>query len=871
MRSTLIKGLMLGCLAALLCASAVQAEDITATAAKGDQVAAASQSKTEVYTDPYRRYFSGHWCNCWRKVNMNPIDEEAVFAGILPRSDSPMWMKHKLINMEGMDADEKLLCRAFAGLVNRSKAQWYCQDGDDFWLQGSRAYYKDGITGLPIRAVWARGGGGQQIGYRVAKEGKTNYMVGIKRFVLELDPPSIDGCIIYDPELLDPNAKPKQPRDVLNVVRTMCAIERALPLTPRLYDELVQQLGSPDKLPVIMDTTKRADWNLDKFHGDERAAAYSIYAWAFNNFWENKQNEKRQCVHHALCYMPPLGPTDPEQDITDYVVQWKIFCFYSHGGENLDEKHMEYVLTQTPMNIPVIGQLTDKAGEEAGNESMRMLRLFSRFGKYFVDLREAGNLSIHSGERPTEREQQKQKTATEVALEPNKRYVAFCVTGANSVGHFMGDRAYHWDYATRGSVSVGWTMPLAAADVVPNITKFYYNSMSENDCFVADVGGLGIALPTVWGSGTKEPERLLNEYYARSAEYMGYLDLSTAWAGWLDEKRIDDMAKNLNGLKGVFYGSAGASDYLDRSTFMQGELPVMHTYVTVARKAEDFDKIAQTLKDSKERFCFIGVDERGFTKDDDVIGMIAKAAGELGDGIAVVRPDQFATLYAQAVKANQVPAAPPKVLATINDKGLEIKRVADGAVKIDGKDNEWAGLKPMVAYVTKAGELVSEKPADADLAAEVAAAVDGKYLYIKAQVLDKEVVVDDANLTAGDHLELLIDTRSDPFREPRMTEGFYRLALVPAAGLVKKPDLVLKYPTYDVGLVSMNKHGIQHELSSVTGNGGYMIEASIPLANFPHAEWKQGDRVALGFAVRDFGQTQMARVNPLICRPAVVD
>jgi hypothetical protein len=851
-------------------------------ATDGPTLAGQTYSETAVYTDPYRRYFSGHWCNCWRKVNMNPIDEEAVFAGVLPRSDAPVWMKHKLINMEGMDPDEKFLCRVFAGLVNRSKAQWYCQDGDDFWLQGRRKYYNEGITNRPIRGIWAGGReGNQQIGYKVGKEGGTSYLVGIKRFVLELDPPSIDGCILYDPALWDPNAEPKQPRDVLNVIRTMCAIERALPLTPRLYDQLMDQIGDQSKLPVIMDTTKREDWMIEKYHGDEKAAAYSIYAWAFNNFWENAQNEKRECIHHALCFMPPMGPVDSEQDITDYVVQWKIFCFYSEGGANLDEKHMEYVLTQSPMNIPVIGQLTATRGPESGEASTRLLRLFSRFGKYFIDVQQAGNLSIHSGERLEERFDNKQKPAESIALEPGKRYVAFCLTTNNSVGHYMNDRAYHWDYASRGSVPLGWGIPLAAADLVPNITKYYYDTMTANDCFVGDLGGLGVALPTVWGAGTNSPEQLLADYYKRSAEYIGYLDLGTIWAGWLDEQRLANLSQNAAGLKGVFYGTAGAGRYLTHAAFMQNNMPIVHTYADVVESAADLEAVPEKIAAAGERFCFIGVDESAFPVETDVVDSIAKVAGKLGDSVVVVRPDQLMALYGEAAKAGQAPTNEPELaMGGEAVKGLALKSVRDGAIQIDAKSDDWAKADPMKTWVTRSGEMTAQKPADAEIAAEISTAVDSRYLYILARVNDKQVVVDDANLTAGDCLELFLDTRSEAFREPLMTEGFYRMALVPAAGLVEKPDLVLQYPPYDVGLVSLNKNNIEHQLSSVVADGGYLIEAAVPLANFPHTDWKKGDRVAIGFAVQDYepgaapaaptGELT-ASVDPFICRPAVID
>jgi hypothetical protein len=845
----------------------------TAPAASPGQVqlAATALPQVELYSDPYRRYFSGHWCDCWRKANESPIDEKAMFEGILPRTDTPVWQQSMIFEMKDMTADEKFLCRAASGLVNRVKGMWYCTEGDDFWFKGSRQFFKDGITGPPIKGIKKGSIGSQVVGFTLRRTGNDNYLVAVKRFILEFDPPSIVSCVIYDPALLDPAAKPTQPRDMLNVVRMICAVERAVPLTPRLYQDLMKLMGGKP-LPVVKDTTKWDEFNIDKFHGDEKAAAYALYAWAFNNFWKNDKNPKNQCSHQVLAYMPPLGAVDSvEQDLTDYVVQWNLFTFYSYGGDNMDEKHMEYVLTQSPMNIPVVGQLTNKTGAEGAAESARALRLFSRFGKYFVDSNLAGNLSMHSGQRNKDRAALKQKPVPPVALDPAKSYVAFCLTGSNSLGRFMTLRPSHWDVASRGSVPLGWGIPLATADVAPNIAKFYYNEAKPTDCFVADIGGLGLALPTVWGKGSNQPDNLLTGYFQRSKEYLGYLDLSTMWMAWLDQPTLDNLTKNMSGLQAVFYGVSGANRNLERASFMAGNLPVLFTYTDLVANAAGLDALPATLAQAKERFFFIGVDESGFGPNEDVVAAIARTAQKLGDKFVVVRPDQLPTLFADAVKTKQIPAEPPKLAPESKlAQAVTVRHVSDGAIKVDGNAGEWAKATGTTMFVTRDGRTLtgSLKPADNEIAAEVTTAVDSRFLYVLARVRDREVIVDDANLTAGDHISLCLDTRRAPFCEPEMTEGFYRLALVPAAGLVKNPTLVLQYPTYDIGLVSLNKHGIQEELSSVVSRDGYLIEAAIPLANFPGYTWKETEPVALGFEVRNL-DSGMADAGATLRKAAV--
>jgi hypothetical protein len=134
-------------------------------------------------------------------------------------------------------------------------------------------------------------------------------------------------------------------------------------------------------------------------------------------------------------------------------------------------------------------------------------------------------------------------------------------------------------------------------------------------------------------------------------------------------------------------------------------------------------------------------------------------------------------------------------------------------------------------------------------------AYDDKFLYLHAEVKDVSPFVDDFNLTAGDSVVLLVDTRSPRFREPEMTEGFYKVHLIPAAGLVTKPTVVFGYPTFDLDLVSNNKHGVEEEAISKRTEGGYVMEAAIPLLNFPYLQWTSGATLRLAVAVNDADNT----------------
>jgi hypothetical protein len=174
----------------------------------------------------------------------------------------------------------------------------------------------------------------------------------------------------------------------------------------------------------------------------------------------------------------------------------------------------------------------------------------------------------------------------------------------------------------------------------------------------------------------------------------------------------------------------------------------------------------------------------------------------------------------------------------------KLRKVAAGSIHIDGNDGDWKRLgEPF-----RIGDVASAR-----------AAYDDKFLYVFVEVTDDKLVVDDYDLTAGDAVELLLDAREGHFRGPRITEGFYRLSLVPNAGLLPRPALLLRYPTFDIGLVSNNRNGIEEKLACRTADGKYVIEAAVPLLNFPLAKWESGTTLGFGLAVNNYDGTGHAR------------
>jgi len=841
-------------------------------------------------SDPFIGYFTGHWCNCWRKVDLAPIEEMKLYEGVLPRAVCPAMGKLMTINTDGMTPEEKFLAQAVTGLVNRRAPIWYLVEKGDFWYAGRKAPWQVGISGTPFTGLYFGNRTiSQEVGYRVDRD---IFLLAVKRFYNELVPIMIKGVVIYDPALLDPNAKPAQPRAVLNVIRTLCGVEQALPVTPELYEKLTRakvenpSLGDRTPLPVFLDTRTRKDWMISSYNGDEKEAESRLYTWAFNNLWKN-------CDHHAVCFIPPMGNPSPGNDLTDYATQFKLFCFYAGDDTKGDERLLEYVLGQSPMNIPVVGTLTWQTGEKYLADRTRLLRLFSRFGKFFVDFADAPNVSFHSGERYPQRTTYKQKPIRFRQLDPAKTYVSFVLTNGNSLGRLMSARAVHWDYASRGSLPIAWSLPLAAADACPNILTYYYNTATENDYFVADFSGVGEMFPSVYGAVTKDRMQLVAAYLNETDKYMGYMDLKELWVEQSDPETESAFLEGLSNLRAMLYGRKAARSYLPKSSFMRGQKAVFCTFVDLENPKQSLTSLKEQMSRFPEKFLVIGLDEAAFSPDEDVVAEIVRATQSLGDGVEFVRLDELRHLHGQAVAGKLVDASSPifaessavplggTAAQTHSPGPLELTRVSPGAIRVDGQFDDWQkiGIRELDLVPAATPQEIST-PESKTPRAKASVAYDDRFLYIAVAVDDESLFVDDYNLAAGDSVVLLLDTRSERFREPVMTEGYYRLHVVPAVGLLEKPSVLFGYPTFDLDLVSNNRNGIEEEAVSKTTPGGYVLEAAIPLLNFPYLTWEAGTTLRFAIAVNNADRSgRVARLsssgkdvlsNPLFLSDAVL-
>lgn len=735
-----------------------------------------------VKKDPYREFFTGHICDCWRKVHIPMIKDALPFGGVLPRANFVDKNLVHVIDITNMPVEMKFLARTFVGLANRSKApQFIIADKNDPW-------YK-----IIVKVKNKR------------QYDSTNFISLIKEYAKKK---VVKGAILYDPNLWNPRIRTVQPRDVLNVVRTLCGVENAVAVTPQINNQL--------NLPVIVNTIGKTGWRGNS------TMSYPIYQWAFNNLWG-------RCYHHVIAYLPPLGINNQGCALTDYVVQFKLFCLYLPSEDKRTEKLFEYIFSKAPVNTAIIGHLTSKKGWEGEMDRIRHIRIMSKFGKFFIEGSRLPNISYYSGIRGVEREKFVQKKIKFHSLDAERIYLTFCLTTCNSADYCLIERHKHWESPYRGKIPVGWAFPLALADLCPRALKYYYNTATANDYFLADTSGMGYIFPDIYGKIYRTQDDAWKEYLGMTNDYLHFTDIKVLWSLGNDEVSERRFIHDLPDLRALFYGLDGAQRYLTTTSYSIFNKPVFHAYFPVRWKV-DFSQLKTYLPTRGPAFVFIGIDEKQYSGED-ILSKLYRFTNSLPRNYSVVRPDEFIYLYQKAKKEWIIQEALPQIRHRVK-KQVVVRRITTG-INIDGNLSDWPRTEHLLLNQREQVKWGRDRwGGTTDLSGVVWLCRDDKYLYIGVKVRDQKISVNRKMPPYGDCVDLFVDTRKGRFREPSPSEGFYRFLLLPGRRGGGDRYVFMVYPTFDTGLVTRGWGRVGGAVASRIIEDGYTIEAKIPLLNF---------------------------------------
>ena len=76
----------------------------------------------------------------------------------------------------------------------------------------------------------------------------------------------------------------------------------------------------------------------------------------------------------------------------------------------------------------------------------------------------------------------------------NKIYLALFLSDGDNVQYCQHRMSVLWDDKDRGSIPLNWTVSPGLVDIGPGILNYFYDSVTDNDCFSSGPSGLGYAL-----------------------------------------------------------------------------------------------------------------------------------------------------------------------------------------------------------------------------------------------------------------------------------------------------------------------------------------------------------------------------------------
>jgi hypothetical protein len=450
------------------------------------------------------------------------------------------------------------------------------------------------------------------------------------------------GCVVYDPA---------QPHTI-NVATMLAGLDRAPVATP--------ELATRYHLKIVDDLRGR--------FADPMAG----YEWALRTLWPRLQ-------HRAIACMAPswVAPRD-------YLVQFPMFTFWfdcqvskplsAHQG-----LFFERLLSKMEPHGAVYGWWQD--GDDGGIGEGRGVTTSSQYAQITVCTVGAYNLSVHSGmpmPGPL-----RQKPIKYGSLD-KKAYITFIVSdGDNFSMNLYPILGRFWEQKMRGKVPVGWGICPTQVELTPAPVRYWYQTATENDLFVA-MDGLGYIYPDQYGAARGNATALCEGFYHWSGQFMRALDQRHLWflGG---TSRAPQMARVLP-LDGLFceYGVADKprQEILGQTAAFWADVNPwekpwddVETYVKRIRARTPTDRPA---------FLFAGVN--GFC-----IGPneIARILQRLGPDYVAVRPDELCYLYRKfktsGTDANPAPR-PPLDLALPPAPGPQTK--PDGTIIVQEDDDD---------------------------------------------------------------------------------------------------------------------------------------------------------------------------------------
>ncbi len=195
-------------------------------------------------------------------------------------------------------------------------------------------------------------------------------------------------------------------------------------------------------------------------------------------------------------------------------------------------------------------------------------RIFTPYGCYWNPVTEyACNVTFHNTYAPEAPLQQNRPTEQmTLSRDENTVYLLLCMGDYDATGSMYTKMLANWNTEERGTVPLAWSFNPNLIKHYPDLVEFFYETATENDYFVTNVGGAGWYTPSV------VPSAQWPVVAAHHQKYFTMTDISIAPDIW-DYQTLSPMAEKYI----TSFATTGAgtlvSNQLNRGT---GEPTVPH-------------------------------------------------------------------------------------------------------------------------------------------------------------------------------------------------------------------------------------------------------------------------------------------------------
>ncbi|MFN7992449.1 MAG: GxGYxYP family putative glycoside hydrolase [Bryobacteraceae bacterium] len=435
----------------------------------------------------------------------------------------------------------------------------------------------------------------------------------------------------------------------INVATMLAAVHDGIAVTPAVADQFQLPFGgTPDSVFTGMDL-RLFNWKKD----------LDAYRWAFARL-------DRQLSRSAIAVLAP-----EEVALRDYLVEFRIPILWISGPQDearnpkaASNEEFEYareILMRWPPNIPCFGWPTsgDKTGGIGETPGVRLASACAKYSActaFDAYSPAVGNLSVHSGTRATLRQE-----PPAARLDRSKVYVAFVRSDGDGWNFHRHYYRKLFDDPHHGQVPMGWQVSPTITDGMPDIVDYYYKHARAGDCFVNALTGLGYIHEDNYGENypAERQGEIWKDYLRISGIYRKRIDATVQNTySEMRSDRLEDIA-SITGCSAIFanYGRSHTTTDENATTVVAG-VPVFRavnrspgpfTFTPAARRdAEAFMIEEIRRRTPRRRPAFLNIFLANWLTSLDMVENIVRG---LGSEYSVIRADQMAGLWREALKA----------------------------------------------------------------------------------------------------------------------------------------------------------------------------------------------------------------------------